>query len=816
MGREEDYAGHAHDEDDASRDSNISPGAASTATGSGSRGIPVGLLRRQRRIDAGSSATQAMENSSRRTSTSSTAMPDGKDMTAEQRQPEHPAIGLLKAVEDSLLAYCNAVDRVLEVVRHRELVWAALQRFLFCVELAMQRSTASRKTVSNSRNTEEEILPLSTRIKRTNRDDTSALYYHCGTGVLSAKMDKDRRSTAEDASSLSLLEAAAVGTASSTTAEKARVPAQMVAEVHRQSSKRSSVDVVPRPPLSSSQSAHLPLYWSSKRDASASTSAPVTPQAAVLHHVVHEIAANQAVLPPTPPQLSCSAQHHLNKQFTSSFLQIGRPPSVQRTMKVETKQRSRQLQKGRDDCIKSCQTTQHSAGESKRSCSAAEAIATPPNLCIHARVPDGVDEVIPRYAYVAGAHHYLFYLQRTTLAVVEAIELLRGSHLCTTPPFVVEHHNYLLTILIQVQELSSSAALHFALTGETAEDSSDDLHCPSPSLSAVPLPRQRRGTSLTDSTISSQQSLLDHSSLTRKRKRSLTAELLRSPLLSSWADLSPHAPPPFSLQYFDALLGGEAHPARHCSPPTTSGRLTSPPLPLKAATEAPFSIRSPLSASLCRRATADERLSSAGNTPCSPPPPLREVQPSHQLFLPPELIATYDQRSSAGKNVAVVAAPPGKSRISSRRLFAAEQYLHGEINRQLSYLKSSMTGALAGEYPLHCRFLAMMQNLLEAVPQRGGRGSTVRRRHHQFIRDAQQSSSAGPSSHRRPLSSRGAPALRSRSGSPSSPAAAAMAPRRRCTATVALKDATLHREWMEELKTLWQFLVEGSSLVAWE
>ncbi|KPI87572.1 hypothetical protein ABL78_3369 [Leptomonas seymouri] len=451
---------------------------------------------------------------------------------------------------------------------------------------------------------------------------------------------------------------------------------------------------------------------------------------------------------------------------------------------------------------------------------------------------------VPRRVYTKCLYHYLFYLQRTTLAVLEAVEELRGEHLSRPAPFLIENRNYLFEMLTQTSALAHDAVMQWLMHegpeviawADTPTDAcagGGDAHHQQLDCSGIHSHGQDPHATPLRPTVSasSQQqemrrtpSLFDSPNLARCSSPSSPTEateleeggaahravqvaawrgrwpeqLLLCPLLSSHPSLAPHAVTPVpSLRLVSASASGrQPRDAPHAltrpwddiaqsegdRSATAGDALTSVEL-LQLPREVLERYGSGVS---CDEGESE----SAGRTAPSTAPcggaASHEARPAERLERP----------SSA----AVV---PLKSLHSSlrTRLGKGEAMLHREVAVSLAYLKLCMQCALRHQYPLYLRGIAavhseyvsaMKRRVCDPAPKHSSTKSLSLLQHTLCERDTRRA---------------GCKAQRGRSQGLRRAHA-------HCYDTVAFEDEGLRASWMEKLKVSWQLLLSGSSSVA--
>lgn len=382
---------------------------------------------------------------------------------------------------------------------------------------------------------------------------------------------------------------------------------------------------------------------------------------------------------------------------------------------------------------------------------------------------------VSRDVYAGCLLHYLLYVQRTTLAVVEAVGELRRRHLCHPAPLVVEHRNYLLEVLLQTGTLVEDETVRWLMREagsdgpaggsglETSHVSGGSRNTSSIKSSGGGTPDVRRPAAAhhtADSTLSLTHEGEQAGERAAQRATQVAAvrgqwpeQLLRTPLLSGHPALTCHAvAPPFL---------GEL--ACWCGSGSSAGDAGMEGM--EAA-----SCSSLFTGSLAAAAVAECAPSRA-----APPPP----PPASLLLLPTDVLTTYCA-ATGGNGGARQRHPPRPSTQSRppsaaaaaalrRRLEAAERALHAEVAAQLEFLQLRMRCALQREYPLHLRGMADVQRRFFAIKL--------------------------TAAHRRPESATGSGSGGVRYD------------------RVSLNDELMRGDWMEELQVSWQLLMSGSSSI---
>ncbi|AIN96410.1 hypothetical protein LPMP_120830 [Leishmania panamensis] len=417
---------------------------------------------------------------------------------------------------------------------------------------------------------------------------------------------------------------------------------------------------------------------------------------------------------------------------------------------------------------------------------------------------------VSRQVYAACLYHYLFYLQRTTLAVVEAVDELRRDHLTHAAPFVVEHRNYLLEVLMQTSTLTRDAAVKWLMHEATVDDERDSkngghefpvagqlsvLNSGAPHhTTPVPSVAQQNCNHAPDAKRSTYELLCTNSSrqstaeLTQDAEESgeraaqragqLAAarvqwpeQLLQSPLMSTHANLARYAATPRFLAQLE------------------SAQNTTPRAGANATVD-----------------TAHPSGADRGQytVPLSTSPTLATLLPL-RLVLPEDVLVSYSgdaatpedernrKRSASTRAVCLNTVPPGTA--LRKRLESGEHLLHLEVAAQLKYLQTCMQCALAHEYPLYLRgMLEVHRRFFEGTKSMAGLCGDAAGE--VCATDGEKVDAA--------VTSIGTPATHGR---------ADVTTARVRYDRVLLKDELLRADWMKELQMSWQLLMSGSSSV---
>ncbi|CAC9463987.1 hypothetical protein, unknown function [Leishmania infantum JPCM5] len=418
---------------------------------------------------------------------------------------------------------------------------------------------------------------------------------------------------------------------------------------------------------------------------------------------------------------------------------------------------------------------------------------------------------VSRQVYADCLYHYLYYLQRTTLAVVEAVDELRRHHLSHDAPFIVERRNYLLEVLMQTSTLACDAAVQWLMHESTFENEGDlkdggDQHPvagqPSDSTSdavycSTLLPGAARQTcdhvsearrwppEMPCSNSSRQCGDAPAPEIEPEGERGAQGtmhravargqwpeQLLRAPLMSTHASLARYAATPRFLVRLD-----EAPTSSPGARQEAASRTTQPGDGGRGQNTAPTTI-TPVSASLSpwRLVLPADVLASYGGGTAAPEDERYQTR----------IASAYAVRSSAASSAAAL----------RRRLESGEHLLHLEVATQLAYLRRCMQCALQHEYMLYLRGMSEVHRRFYADKRkmamcRHGAAAQV------CATDCDRMNAA--------VTRVGTPA---KYGS----VAATMAPDR--YDRVSLKDELLRTDWMRELRESWQLLMSGSSSVA--
>ncbi|KPA75684.1 hypothetical protein ABB37_08244 [Leptomonas pyrrhocoris] len=462
---------------------------------------------------------------------------------------------------------------------------------------------------------------------------------------------------------------------------------------------------------------------------------------------------------------------------------------------------------------------------------------------------------VPRRVYVNCLYHYLFYLQRTTLAVLESVEELRTHHLCHVAPFIVGHRNYLLEVLTQTSALASDVVVQWLMHEEAGvggwaipaaaakgrgrsahhppskgrraqSNRSDHAHTPlrptgsttasAPALQHTPLvsslsgspnPLRRSPSNPTQEAEQAVEAAAHRAVQVAAVQGRWPEQLLRCPLLSTHASLAPFALTPSFLVRVASASAGRRH-SRDASSAPTQRRDGA------AATEEEKNVRAGVDAAdvwaepLLRLPDAvleryghgahhtENQAAWSGRRSSSATPRCDDDDDAATQG------ALQSDRVMRPSNAAVVPLKPLSASLQ-KRLEKAEVTLHREVAAALAYLQLCMQCAVRGEYPLYLRGIAAVHR--EYV-------STMKRCvHDPALKKLSRTSSAlqGAVSCERAAetagqSDRATRRGRSQSLGQSNPI--------NCD-TVAFADAGLQASWMEELRVSWQLLMSGSSYV---
>ncbi|KAG5483650.1 hypothetical protein CUR178_08317 [Leishmania enriettii] len=413
---------------------------------------------------------------------------------------------------------------------------------------------------------------------------------------------------------------------------------------------------------------------------------------------------------------------------------------------------------------------------------------------------------VSRQVYLSCLYHYLFYLQRTTLAVVEAVGALRRHHLSYAAPFVVEHRNYLLEVLMQTSVLASDAAVQWLMhEGTVAVETNLKAEVPPCPAAAQHSELNRNAMCRPTSLPSASRRILDHTSdarraahgkmVTSSSRRHGAAlmqdaeqaeerasqraaargrwpeQLLRAPLMSTHASLARYAATPRLLCQLEAATS------------TSSG-----------AREEAAAGTTPIGGGDGFQPLVPASISPAPGT-----------LPTLRLVLPPDVLLSYGGGAATPEDEVYHARIASASAIGSdavppaaalrRRLESGERFLHGEVAAQLEYLKTCMQCALQQEYLPHLRGMAEVHRRLFS-----DKGEGVRRRDDAAKRacstDCDRTDATVMST-----------------GSPAKPGGAAATTTCGQSDRVLLEDELFRADWMKELQVSWQLLMSGSSSV---
>ncbi|KAK7197788.1 hypothetical protein NESM_000731700 [Novymonas esmeraldas] len=310
-------------------------------------------------------------------------------------------------------------------------------------------------------------------------------------------------------------------------------------------------------------------------------------------------------------------------------------------------------------------------------CASSAVSGQPPQLQSGAAAPtlgSGL-HIVPRRVYGDCLLHYLYYLQRATLAVVEAVAALRRGHTRPDAPFVADRRsNYLLEVLTQTSVLARDTAMQW-LMGDDEEDLAAVVREPArPRRSSHVVARHGHDGHASPEAVQMHQEGRDVAQLAAARGR-WPEQLLRAPLLSTRSSLARHAATPSLLTHLAAKPLASV-----CTPGATTA----------VAAGAAEARRCDDGDVECAAAAAGVVCSTGdGSTP--------------SLALPVDVLAAYGGGSADTGATATSSASCAAWRT---RLEVGERLLHCEVANQLSYLKACMQCVLRHEYPLHLRGMA--------------------------------------------------------------------------------------------------------------
>ncbi|CAG9570515.1 hypothetical protein LMJF_12_1150 [Leishmania major strain Friedlin] len=418
---------------------------------------------------------------------------------------------------------------------------------------------------------------------------------------------------------------------------------------------------------------------------------------------------------------------------------------------------------------------------------------------------------VSRQVYADCLYHYLYYLQRTTLAVVEAVDELRRHHLSHAAPFVVERRNYLLEVLMQTSMLACDAAVQWLMhestfehegdlkdggdqhpvAGQPSDSTSDAVYCSTllPGVAQQTCNRisdARRWTPEIPCTSSSRQcgaAAAQEIEPAGERgaqgavQRAVACgqwpeKLLRAPLMSTHASLARYAATPLFLVRLD-----EAPTSSPGARQETTSRTTQPGDGGSAQSSAPTTT-SPVSAFLSpwRLVLPGDVLASYGGDTAAPEGERYQTR----------IATTYAVRSSTAPSAAAL----------RRRLESGEHVLHLEVATQLVYLQTCMRCALRHEYILYLRGMSEV--------------------HRRFYADERKAAMCRHGAAGRVCATDcdRMDAAVARGGTPAKHGSMAATMARDRYDRVSLKDELLRADWMRKLRESWQLLMAGSSSVA--
>ncbi|CBZ24679.1 hypothetical protein, unknown function [Leishmania mexicana MHOM/GT/2001/U1103] len=418
---------------------------------------------------------------------------------------------------------------------------------------------------------------------------------------------------------------------------------------------------------------------------------------------------------------------------------------------------------------------------------------------------------VSRQVYADCLYHYLYYLQRTTLAVVEAVDELRRHHLSHAAPFVVERRNYLLEVLMQTSVLACDAAVQWLMHESTLE-SDGDLTGGGDQRPVAGQPSDLTSDAAYCSTLlpGAAQQACDHVSDARRwtpempcptssrqcgaapaqeiepaGERAAQRALQRAVARGQWPEQFLRAP----------LMSTHASLARYAATPRFLARLDEAPSTSPGARQETTS-----------RATQPGDGGRAQNSvPTTTPPASVSLSPL-RLVLPADVLDIYGGDAAAPedeRHEARIASPysvrsgaaPSAAALG-RRLESGEHLLHLEVATQLAYLQTCMQCVLQHEYMVYLRGMSEVHRRFYAderamgMLRHGAAGQVC-------ATDCEKTGAAV-----------------THVGSPAQRGSADVTMTRDRYDRVSIKDELLRADWMRELQESWRLLMSGSSSVA--
>lgn len=784
------------------------------------------------------------------------------------------ADALLLHTEEVLLAYRSALASALRAVQHREAVWTALQQFLHVVRRdgAPASATTPRDVVPQRGGGGRGVALSSTS---TSSDSFASLSARgegaaAPTALQTQKPLRNAASTpAEEKMEDEEKGVVSGGNGSSHVVPPLRSALRLSLEhiLAPQPSPPSSSSAgltspvppathTPRPPLLTPSSA-----GGGRRGAAAvarpRAQSAATPTAAA---VVVAGVAGAGVVPPPIHRRSVPAFHPSSAQPPLlSANQKGALPAVaamhparvslRRTPSVTAAARSRSapreapvapLLSPRPPSGRVASLTPRARILSRVEGGAALQAATPPapwqrTASTHTGVVSLESRVhaVPRLVYAACLGHYLFYLQHTTLAVLEAVAALRRDHLHHPAPFIVEHRNYLLEVLTQTASLAGDATVQWlmhdgddgrsALTPLRASRSSSPLRSARSQNEGSPVQAEVRR-SLSNPTQEAEQA--EESAAHRALQVAAVQgrwpeQLLRHPLLSTHASLASFSATPALLRCVAAARGeddgeekGKGERVAWATAAAASASVATVRASAASLLRVPKEVRRLYGSGAETDATVIDTSTSLEGLGCCEAAGAGARRTASSLSSSPtaaqravDEVLQRRSRGSRPSSAMAGATPvhPLPHRLRAR-LEEGERILHQEVAVALAYVKWRMQCALRCEYPLYLRGFVQLQEMCVDAPRRVSRRASAGACAGQPVAPSSSSASVGQ---------------RASSGGGSRPAKKSEARRTTdrggadscCRGTVPFFDEELRASWMEELKVSWQLLMSGSSCV---